>query len=168
MELLLSLEAVDMEIGRTSKLLRASVFACNVGVLLIVIAQVVCEGFVEYAVVSNLQAILAVCALCAAVMVSRRAGRFWQGFFEALSGICVAMFFNMSCVEISINVFALAALYVICSLVAYKSIYTGFVVVNRMRFEIGSVSFLSVWIVINTGCVIIWNTFCLSCKGWLE
>ena len=31
MELLLSLEAVDMEIGRTSKLLRASVFACNEG-----------------------------------------------------------------------------------------------------------------------------------------
>ena len=168
MELLLSLEAVEVGIGRTGKLLRASVFVCNVGVLLIVIAQVVCDGIIEYAVVSNLQAIFAACALCAAVKKSCRAGRFWQGFLEALSGMCVAMFFNMFYGEMSINVFALAALYVLCSLVAYKSIYTGFVVVNRMRFEIGSVSFLIVCVVINMGCVIIWNTFCLGCKGWLE
>ena len=157
-----------MGIGRTcNKLFLICVTVCNICVLLGAFEQVVCNALGERVIIGNIQVAFTVGALCAAVKMSRNGKRFWYGYLLSVSGMCVTIVLNMVYGEVSISTIGLAVLYLVNALGVYKSLFTGGVIVNRAKFEIGGSMFWVVWIVMNIMCGILWNTFCLICWDYV-
>lgn len=158
-----------MEIGPIDKRwLLPYILGCGIVAVVCAVIQSSCVKLIELIVFSSLQALCAIASLWTVGRVVRQSGCFWKRYCIWICVTCVIISVNgLMGGMINVKVFASAVMYLLCSFGVCKSLVTGEIEINTMKFEIGSRMFWFGWFLLAVICTILWNVFCLECYGRL-